>query len=39
MVALVDGRRAAQSQAMLEAFLRHRREVVTRRVVFELRGA
>ncbi|GIX35598.1 MAG: DNA gyrase subunit A [Lysobacteraceae bacterium] len=40
MVALVDGRpRLLNLKEMLEAFLRHRREVVTRRTVFELRRA
>src|ERR1700674_3893787 len=40
MVALVDGQpRLLNLKQMLEAFLRHRREVVTRRVVFELRKA
>jgi len=37
MVALVDGQpRLLSLKEMLEAFLRHRREVVTRRTVFEL---
>ncbi len=40
MVALVDGQpRLLNLQQMLEAFLSHRREVVTRRTVFELRKA
>src|SRR5947207_10745159 len=40
MVALVDGQpRVLNIKQMLEAFLRHRREVVTRRTVFELRKA
>ena len=40
MVALVDGRpRLLNLKQMLEAFLSHRREVVTRRTVFELRKA
>ncbi len=40
MVALVDGQpRLLNLKQMLEAFLRHRREVVTRRTVFELRKA
>jgi DNA gyrase subunit A len=40
MVALVDGQpRLLSLKEMLEAFLRHRREVVTRRTVFELRKA
>ncbi len=40
MVALVDGQpRLLSLKAMLEAFLRHRREVVTRRTVFDLRKA
>ncbi|HRO61811.1 MAG TPA: DNA gyrase subunit A, partial [Burkholderiaceae bacterium] len=40
MVALVDGQpRLLNIQQMLEAFLSHRREVVTRRTVFELRKA
>ena len=40
MVALVDGQpRLINLKQMLEAFLRHRREVVTRRVRFELRKA
>ncbi len=40
MVALVDGRpKLLDLRQMLEAFLRHRREVVTRRTVFELRKA
>ena len=40
MVALVDGQpRLLNLKQMLEAFLRHRREVVTRRVRFELRKA
>ena len=40
MVALVDGQpRVLNLKQMLEAFLRHRREVVTRRTVFELKKA
>ena len=40
MVALVDGQpRTLNLKDMLEAFVRHRREVVTRRTVFELRKA
>jgi DNA gyrase subunit A len=40
MVALVDGQpRLLNLKQMLEEFLRHRREVVTRRAVFELRKA
>jgi len=40
MVALVDGRpKLMNLKQMLEAFLRHRREVVTRRTIFELRKA
>jgi DNA gyrase subunit A len=40
MVALVDGRpRLLNLKEMLVAFLAHRREVVTRRTVFELRKA
>jgi DNA gyrase subunit A len=40
MVALVDGQpRLLNLKQCLEAFLRHRREVVTRRTVFELRKA
>jgi DNA gyrase subunit A len=40
MVALVDGQpMLLDLKAVLEAFLRHRREVVTRRTVFELRKA
>ena len=40
MVALVDGQpRLLNLKQMLEAFLAHRREVVTRRTVFELRKA
>ena len=39
-VALVDGQpRLLNLKDMLEAFLRHRREVVTRRTVFDLRKA
>ena len=38
MVALVDGQpRLLNLRQMLDAFLRHRREVVTRRTVFELK--
>ena len=40
VVALVDGQpRLLNLKQLLEAFLRHRREVVTRRTVFELRKA
>ena len=40
MVALVDGQpRLLNLKEMLDAFLRHRREVVTRRTVFELKKA
>jgi len=40
MVALVDGRpQLLDLKQMLEAFVRHRREVVTRRTIFELRKA
>ncbi|OGA47011.1 MAG: DNA gyrase subunit A [Betaproteobacteria bacterium RIFCSPLOWO2_12_FULL_62_13] len=40
MVALVDGQpRLLNLKQFLDAFLRHRREVVTRRAVFELRKA
>ena len=40
MVALVDGQpRLLNLKQMLEAFLAHRREVVTRRSIFELRKA
>jgi len=40
MVALVDGRpRLLNLKEMLEAFVRHRREVVPRRTIFELRKA
>ncbi|TPW15773.1 MAG: DNA gyrase subunit A [Halothiobacillaceae bacterium] len=40
MVALVDGQpRLLNIKQFLEAFIRHRREVVTRRTVFELRKA
>ncbi|MGD9599333.1 MAG: DNA gyrase subunit A [Steroidobacteraceae bacterium] len=40
MVALVDGQpRLLSLKEMLEAFLRHRREVVTRRTIFDLRKA
>jgi DNA gyrase subunit A len=40
MVALVDGKpRLLNLKQMLEAFLAHRREVVTRRTVFELKKA
>jgi DNA gyrase subunit A len=40
MVALVDGRpQLLNIKQMLEAFVRHRREVVTRRTIFELRKA
>ncbi len=40
MVALVDGQpRLLNLKQVLEAFIRHRREVVTRRTVFDLRKA
>jgi DNA gyrase subunit A len=40
MVALVDGQpKLLNLKVMLDAFLRHRREVVTRRTVFDLRKA
>jgi DNA gyrase subunit A len=40
MVALVDGQpRLLSLKEMLDAFIRHRREVVTRRTVYELRKA
>src|SRR5258707_5933794 len=40
MVALVEGQpRLLSLKEMLDAFLRHRREIVTRRTVFELRKA
>lgn len=40
MVALVDGRpRLLNLKEMLDVFIRHRRQVVTRRTVFELRKA
>jgi DNA gyrase subunit A len=40
MVALVDGQpKLLTLKEMLEAFIRHRREVVTRRTIFELRKA
>ncbi len=40
MVALVDGQpKLLNLKQMLEAFIRHRREVVTRRTIFELRKA
>jgi DNA gyrase subunit A len=40
MVALVDGKpRTLNLKQMLECFLSHRREVVTRRTIFELRKA
>jgi len=40
MVALVDGRpQLLDLKQMLEAFVRHRREVVTRRTIFDLRKA
>jgi DNA gyrase subunit A len=40
MVALVDGQpRLLNLRQMLDAFLRHRREVVTRRTLYELRKA
>lgn len=40
MVALVDGKpRTLNLKQMLECFLAHRREVVTRRTIFELRKA
>tara|TARA_R110002073_G_scaffold18812_12_gene69423 strand:- start:791 stop:3349 length:2559 start_codon:yes stop_codon:yes gene_type:complete len=40
MVALIDGQpRLLNLKQILDAFLRHRREVVTRRIVFELKKA
>ena len=40
MVALVDGQpKTLNLREMLDAFLRHRREIITRRTVFELRKA
>jgi DNA gyrase subunit A len=40
MVALVDGQpRTLNLKEILEAFIRHRREVVTRRTIYELRKA
>lgn len=40
MVALIDGQpRTLNLKEILQAFIRHRREVVTRRTVFELRKA
>jgi DNA gyrase subunit A len=40
MVALVDGQpRLLNLKAFIEAFLRHRREVITRRTVYDLRKA
>lgn len=40
MVALVDGQpRTLNLKQMLEAFIRHRREVVTRRTIYDLRKA
>ena len=40
MVALLDGQpRTLNLKEILEAFIRHRREVVTRRTIFELRKA
>jgi DNA gyrase subunit A len=40
MVALVDGRpRLMNLRGIIEAFIRHRREVVTRRTLFDLRKA
>jgi DNA gyrase subunit A len=40
MVALIDGQpRLCSLREMLDAFLRHRREVVTRRTVYDLRKA
>ena len=40
MVALVDGQpRTLDLKSILECFVRHRREVVTRRTVYELRKA
>ena len=40
MVALVDGQpRLLNLKDILEAFIRHRREVVTRRTIFDLRKA
>ncbi|HEX4375942.1 MAG TPA: DNA gyrase subunit A [Steroidobacteraceae bacterium] len=40
MVALLDGQpRLMSLREMLDAFLRHRREIITRRTIFELRRA
>ena len=40
IVALVDGQpRTLNLKQLLEAFIRHRREVVTRRIIFDLRKA
>ena len=40
MVALIDGRpRTLSLREILDAFIRHRREVVTRRTIFDLRKA
>ena len=40
MVALVDGQpRTLSLREILDAFIRHRREVVTRRTIFDLRKA
>ena len=40
MVALIDGQpKLLNLKQILDAFLRHRREVITRRTVFELRKA
>jgi DNA gyrase subunit A len=40
MVALIDGRpRLLDLKSLLEAFIRHRRQVVTRRTIFDLRKA
>ncbi len=40
LVALVEGRpRVLNIRQMLEAFMRHRREVITRRTIFDLRKA
>ena len=40
MVALVEGQpRLLNLKEILDAFLRHRREIITRRTVFELRQA
>jgi len=40
MVAIIDGQpKLLNLKEMIDAFLRHRREVVTRRNIFELRKA